>query len=81
MLRAMVDSSELYIVSLYWLIPSGIAVYLAYNAVFNLFWHPLAVFPGPPIAAISTLYMSHIDFVSKGSLVHVLEKPNDQYGM
>jgi hypothetical protein len=68
-------------VSLYWLIPSGIAVYLAYNAVSNLFWHPLAAFPGPPIAAISTLYKAYIDLVSKGSFVHVLEKLHTQYGM
>ena len=74
MLGIMVDGSELYTVSLYWLIPSGIAVYLTYNAVFNLFWHLLTVFPGPPIAVISTLYKTHIDLVLKGSFVYILEK-------
>lgn len=73
-LGIMVGSSGLCTVSLDWLIPNGIAVYLAYHAVFNLFWHLLAVFPGPPIAVISTLYKAHIDLVLKGSFVHILEK-------
>lgn len=69
----MLDSSELYIGSLYWPIPSKIAVYLAYSAVFNVFWYPLAAFPGLAIA-ISTLYKAYIDLVSKASFIHTLEK-------
>ncbi|EED13527.1 cytochrome P450, putative [Talaromyces stipitatus ATCC 10500] len=76
----MLDSGELDIASLCWLIPSGIAVYWVYIAVFNIFWHPLAAFPGPPIAAISTLYKAYIDLVSKSSFVHTLEKLHAQYG-
>jgi hypothetical protein len=77
----MFDVSDLYIVSLYWLVPSAIAVYLAYNAVSNLFWHPLAAFPGPSIATISALYKAYIDLVSKTSFVHRLDKLQAQYGM
>lgn len=77
----MFDPSKLYISSPYWLIPSGIVLYLAYNAVSNLLWHPLAAFPGPSIAAVSTLYKAYIELVSKGSFIHTLEKLHDQYGM
>jgi hypothetical protein len=76
----MPDTGELNIASLCWLIPSGIAVYWVYVVGFNLFWHPLAAFPGPPLAAISTLYKAYIDLVSKSSFVHTLEKLHAQYG-
>ncbi|RVX69702.1 hypothetical protein B0A52_06346 [Exophiala mesophila] len=53
---------------------------LAYRVVYNLYFHPLAAFPGPNIAAVTSLYKAYIDVVARSSFVHTLEKLHRQYG-
>ena len=76
----MLNVQELDTGSLLWLIASGCCVYAAYHTLYNLFWHPLASFPGPPVAAATSLYKAYIDLVAKSSLVHTLEKLHAKYG-
>lgn len=63
-----------------WLVAAGYVCYTIYHLLYNLFWHPLASFPGPTIAATTPLYKAYIDLVAKSSFVHTLEKLHAQYG-
>ncbi|CRG84223.1 Trichodiene oxygenase [Talaromyces islandicus] len=76
----MASINELHTGDLLWLIAAGYASYIIYNLLYNLFWHPLASFPGPTIAAVTPLYKAYIDLVAKSSFVHALEKLHSQYG-
>jgi hypothetical protein len=53
---------------------------VAQRVIQNLYFHPLAHFPGPRIAAITTLYKGYIDCVAKSSFVHNLERLHAIYG-
>lgn len=76
----MVNSSELPSGSLMWVAAAGLAIYVVSCIIYDLFWHPLASFPGPFVAAVTPLYKAYVDLVAKSSLVHTLEKLHSQYG-
>jgi hypothetical protein len=76
----MINSSELPDGSIIWLAVAGFAIHVVSYIIYNLFWHPLASFPGPFVAAVTPLYKAYIDLVAKSSLVHTLEKLHSQYG-
>ena len=63
-----------------------VAVLLAYatwwvfRAISRLYFHPLSAFPGPPLAAVTTLYKAWIDVVAQSSFVHNLERLHAIYG-
>ncbi|KAL1963324.1 hypothetical protein VTN77DRAFT_8445 [Rasamsonia byssochlamydoides] len=59
---------------------AGFGAWIVYRILKNCFWHPLASFPGPRIAAITHLYRVYIDCVAKSSFVHTLERLHAQYG-
>lgn len=50
------------------------------QGVSRLYLHPLSTFPGPPIAAVTSLYKAYIDVVARSSFVHTLEKLHGKYG-
>jgi hypothetical protein len=60
---------------------AGLGAWVLYWVLKNSFWHPLASFPGPRIAAITSLYRAYIDCVAQGSFVHTLERLHIQHGM
>ncbi|EDP48582.1 benzoate 4-monooxygenase cytochrome P450 [Aspergillus fumigatus A1163] len=76
----MINCSELPAGSIMWLVAAGLATRVVSCIIYNLFWHPLASFPGPFVAAVTPLYKAYIDLVAKSSLVHTLEKLHSQYG-
>ena len=49
-------------------------------AVWRLFFHPLARFPGPKLAAITDYYVTYYDLVKNGAIVHHLEVLHQIYG-
>ncbi|TVY15295.1 Cytochrome P450 monooxygenase hmp1 [Lachnellula arida] len=53
-------------------------IYIISNAIYNLYFHPLATFPGPWYGAISNLF--YIRTVIGGSAHHELRKLHDEYG-
>jgi hypothetical protein len=67
-----VNSSELPADSIMGLAAAGLAIHFVSYMIYNLFWHPLASFPGPFAAAVTPLYKAYIDLVTKSSLVHTL---------
>lgn len=61
---------------------AGALVALLIGTIFyRLFLHPLAKFPGPKLAAISTLYEGYYDVVHQGRYLWQIEKLHKQYGM
>jgi hypothetical protein len=46
----------------------------------RLFFSPLAKFPGPKIAAITTWYEFYHDYFRRGKYVFKIKEMHDQYG-
>ncbi|WEW56407.1 hypothetical protein PRK78_001850 [Emydomyces testavorans] len=57
-----------------------VAAWILYQAVRAFYWHPLARFPGPRVAALTRLYKAYVECVAQGSFVHVLEKYHERFG-
>jgi hypothetical protein len=48
--------------------------------IYRLFFHPLAKFPGPKIAAATSWYEAYFEIVLKGQYSRQISKLHDQYG-
>ena len=55
-------------------------VYLASLVVYRLFFHPLARFPGPKLAAITRLYEGYYDFYKNGQYTFKIAELHKRYG-
>lgn len=51
-----------------------------YRIISRLYLHPLAKFPGPPLAAVTSYYLAYYDLVKRGGMVEQLVKLHEQYG-
>lgn len=54
--------------------------YGAYTAFANLYLHPLAKFPGPRLAAATSLWRAYVEVIQTKSFCHVLEELHKIYG-
>lgn len=54
--------------------------YALFHLVHTFYWHPLARFPGPPLAALTRFYRTWIDCSPSRSFVHTLAALHAQYG-
>jgi len=57
-----------------------IVAYLTFTCVYRLYFHPIAGFPGPKLAAITTWYEGYFDIVKKGQYIFEIEKMHKKYG-
>ncbi|GFP52833.1 fusicoccadiene C-8 hydroxylase [Trichoderma asperellum] len=55
-------------------------VYLLSLAIYRLFISPLAKFPGPKLAALTSWYELYYDVVKQGQYLWEIEKMHDKYG-
>lgn len=55
-------------------------LYLVGRSIYRLTLHPLASFPGPKIAAVTTLYEWYWDVYLEGKLTEHMVKLHEQYG-
>lgn len=55
-------------------------IYLVAGATYRLYFHPLAKFPGPKLAALTGWYEFYHDIVHKGQFIWKLQELHDKYG-
>jgi hypothetical protein len=48
--------------------------------VYRLYFHPLSKFPGPKLAAASTLYEFYYNVIQGGRYLFVIEELHRKYG-
>lgn len=63
------------------LLASGITIYALGLVLYRLYLHPLAKFPGPRIAAVTSFYEGYFEIVLKGQYSKHISKLHDQYGV
>lgn len=67
------------------LLPTAILVlvYLVYYGglvIYRLYFHPLAKFPGPKLAAMSSMYEFHHNVIKDGLFFREIGRMHDNYG-
>ena len=62
------------------IISASAVVYLLCLAIYRLFFHPLAKFPGPKYAAITHWYQFYFDVVKVGRFPWEIERMHKAYG-
>ena len=77
----MVNEETLSGVSRSLVIASILIFYFASIAIYRLFFHPLAKFPGPKLAALTRYYEAYYDVVQNGQYTFKIEKLHKEYGL
>lgn len=58
----------------------SIAVYVVGTSVYRLYFHPLAGFPGPKLAALTQWYEFYFNVIKPGQFTFHLQDLHDKYG-
>jgi hypothetical protein len=58
----------------------AVLVYVVLRSIYRLTLHPLAKFPGPKLAAVTSLYGASYDLPKNSSYVKVMPALHDKYG-
>ena len=59
---------------------AAIILYYVTLAIYRLYLHPLARFPGPKLAAVTRLYEGYYDLYQTGQYTFKIAKLHKQYG-
>lgn len=54
--------------------------YAVYTAIYNVYFHPLAEFPGPRLAATTTYWKAYLECILSRSFCHELVDLHARYG-
>lgn len=65
---------------IYGAIAVGFVLYFASLVIYRLYFHPLAGFPGPKIAAATRWYEFYYDVIKRGKYVYKIEEMHKKYG-
>ena len=57
-----------------------VLLYVLSLIIYRLYFHPLAKFPGPKIAACTTLYEFYYDVVKDGQYIWQIKDLHQEYG-
>lgn len=60
---------------------AAVVAYFIAQYTYRLFFHPLAKFPGPKLAAISNIPEFYYDVIKKGMYMWEIERMHEKYGM
>lgn len=67
--------------NVYIVVAAGITFYCASLIIYRLYFHPLAGFPGPKLAAATRWYEFYYDVIQQGKYVYKVDQMHDKYGM
>lgn len=67
--------------NLFYTLTGAWVVYLIVGAIYRLYFHPLAKFPGPKIAALTGWYEAYHDMYRRGMFIWKIQEMHDKYGM
>ncbi|KAJ9243589.1 hypothetical protein DTO169E5_2504 [Paecilomyces variotii] len=56
------------------------ALYLICGAIYRLYFHPLAKFPGPKVAALTGWYETYHDLIRRGMFVWKIQEMHQEFG-
>jgi len=59
---------------------SSVVVYCTFGALYRLYFHPLAEFPGPWLAKVTGWDEFYHDIICRGEFIWHIQKLHDQYG-
>ncbi|KAK1976428.1 oxoglutarate/iron-dependent oxygenase [Colletotrichum cereale] len=59
---------------------AAFSLYLFVLAVYRLYFHPLAKFPGPKIAALTVWYEFYFDGIKRGRYTFQIQRMHEKYG-
>lgn len=65
------------------LLPAGITAVVAYavsTTIYNVYFHPLAKFPGPPMAGVTFFWKAYVECIANRSFCHELDELHKRYG-
>ncbi|KAL5374850.1 hypothetical protein DPSP01_011602 [Paraphaeosphaeria sporulosa] len=65
------------------LLPAALATsaaYVVFIVLYNVYFHPLAAFPGPPVARTTIYWKAYVECILKRSFCDVLRELHAQYG-
>jgi len=68
------------IAALFTIAGTGLVLYTASVAIYRLFFHPLAKFPGPKLAALSRWYECYQEIFLRGQFYYSVEQMHEKYG-
>ena len=57
-----------------------VIAYAVYIVVYNVYFHPLAQFPGPPLAGATKYWKAYIECIANRSFCHELVDLHTRYG-
>jgi hypothetical protein len=59
---------------------SIVVLFICVRTIYRQWFHPLARFPGPRLAASTGLYAAYYDIVKSGSFIRRFSRLHDEYG-
>jgi hypothetical protein len=62
------------------ILAASLLLYALGSLVYRLYLHPLAKFPGPRLAAVTSFYEGYFEIVLKGQYSRQISKLHDEYG-
>lgn len=66
--------------TLIWTAAAALVAYLISGVIYRLYFHPLARFPGPKLAALTRWYEFYHDVITPGLFIWEIERMHQIYG-
>lgn len=59
---------------------TSVIAYAVYTVIYNVYFHPLSKFPGPPLASATIYWKAYVECIANRSFCHELVNLHAQYG-